>query len=98
MTQKVHVSLDDNTLNLIDRWASREGRTRSGVIREMARAYEEHQKANLSRAEAKARALKVLEELAGADFGADDLPEPEDFPTWREQLWAGMPRTGAQDE
>lgn len=97
MTHKVHVSLDDRTLREIDDAAEREGRTRSGVIREMARVYTQRSQAALSQAAIKARALAALHELADADFGADDLPEPEDFPEWRERLWAATPRVGADN-
>lgn len=98
MTHKVHVSLDDGTLKTIDLWASREGRTRCGIIREMARLYEERARAQQSRAEAKAQAMAVLHELAEADLETDELPDAAEFPLWRERLWDGSPRYAATDE
>ena len=75
------------------------------VLREVAGAWsaEDHPEtesleAGRSPEETRARALAVLEELAEADFGAEDLPEPDEFPGWRERLWAGNPRYGAADE
>ena len=89
---KVHMTLDEELLEFVDRLAARERRTRSGMVQELIRRERDRMTeptSGESGRDAAARAIAALHELADADFGADDLPEPEDFPEWRRRLWAG---------
>jgi len=93
---KVHMTLDEELLEFVDRLAADERRTRSGMVQELIRRERDRMATPAStRDEIKNRAIAAVLSTDEPVSGEAEFSDVESYRRWRERLWSGTPRYGA---
>lgn len=93
-TTKVHITLDEELLALLDRLAEEERRTRSGMVQELIRRSGKQTVSPAVRDEIKRRAMAAVLSTDDPVSGEVEFSDVDSYRRWRERLWAGTPRYG----